>query len=159
MDALEHAGSPREVHWFLCSDGAASTTTVRTLLGLVRQTAGTIRRLGGAHDAGGAILDRVVALIEGSLFYPFFSTQDALFARSARGRVLRSRVGEVLDLVDLADRPTDQRSTYSLWEKQSASSVHRRSSPSTHVQGPEPRNRCPLPRTERRMSAVAGKPT
>jgi ABC-2 type transport system ATP-binding protein len=116
LDMLVHAG---EVYGFLGPNGAGKTTTLRMLLGLVRPTAGTIRILGTARKAGrGDPLARVGALVEGPAFYPFLSGRDNLRALATRGGVPRSRVGEVLELVGLADRARDRYATYSLGMKQ-----------------------------------------
>jgi ABC-2 type transport system ATP-binding protein len=116
VDLLVQAG---EVYGFLGPNGAGKTTTLRMLLGLVRPSAGTIRILGEVRRAGRADpLARVGALVEGPAFYPFLSGRDNLRALAARSGVTRSRVDEVLGLVDLTDRAKDRYLTYSLGMKQ-----------------------------------------
>jgi ABC-2 type transport system ATP-binding protein len=116
VDLLVQAG---EVYGFLGPNGAGKTTTLRMLLGLVRPSAGTIQILDEVRPAGrGDPLTRVGALVEGPAFYPFLSGRDNLRALAARGSVIRARVDEVLELVDLTDRARDRYATYSLGMKQ-----------------------------------------
>jgi ABC-2 type transport system ATP-binding protein len=119
VDSLDMRVRAGEVYGFLGPNGAGKTTTLRMLLGLVRPTAGTIRILGAARWPGrGDQLARVGALVEGPAFYPFLSGHDNLRALATRGSVQRSRVGEVLELVGLADRAGDRFASYSLGMKQ-----------------------------------------
>jgi ABC-2 type transport system ATP-binding protein len=119
VDRLDMLVHPGEVYGFLGPNGAGKTTTLRMLLGLVRPTAGTMRILGTAHDADRSDrLARVGALVEGPAFYPFLSARQNLRALAARGQVARSRIGEVLALVDLTERADDRYATYSLGMKQ-----------------------------------------
>jgi ABC-2 type transport system ATP-binding protein len=98
-----------EVYGFLGPNGAGKTTTLRMLLGLVRPSAGEIRR---------PPLARVGALIEGPAFYPFLSGRENLRTLARRARVPSERVAEVLDRVRLTDRAGDRYRTYSLGMKQ-----------------------------------------
>jgi ABC-2 type transport system ATP-binding protein len=98
-----------EVYGFLGPNGAGKTTTLRMLLGLVRPSAGEIRR---------PVLARVGALIEGPAFYPFLSGRENLRTLARRARVPDGRVAAVLDLVRLTDRAGDKYRTYSLGMKQ-----------------------------------------
>jgi ABC-2 type transport system ATP-binding protein len=116
VDLLVQIG---EVYGFLGPNGAGKTTTLRMLLGLVRPSAGSIRILGERRPARRADpLARVGALVEGPAFYPFLSGRGNLRALAARGGVARSRVDEVLELVDLTDRAADRYAAYSLGMKQ-----------------------------------------
>jgi ABC-2 type transport system ATP-binding protein len=98
-----------EVYGFLGPNGAGKTTTLRMLLGLVRPSAGEIRR---------PPLARVGALIEGPAFYPFLSGRENLRTLARRARVPATRVADVLHLVRLTDRAGDRYRTYSLGMKQ-----------------------------------------
>jgi ABC-2 type transport system ATP-binding protein len=119
VDALDMSVLRGEVYGFLGPNGAGKTTTLRMLLGLVRPTSGSIRVLGkDSHTQPADRLAQVGALVEGPAFYPFMSGRDNLRALATRGRVPRHRVGEVLELVDLADRAKDKYATYSLGMKQ-----------------------------------------
>jgi ABC-2 type transport system ATP-binding protein len=107
VDSVDLEVRSGEVYGFLGPNGAGKTTTLRMLLGLIRPTAGTIR-----------IGKSVGALIEGPAFYPYLSARDNLRALAVRAGVPRGRVGEVLDLVGLADRAGDRYAGYSLGMKQ-----------------------------------------
>ena len=105
---------------FLGPNGAGKTTTMRILTGLVHADAGTVEMLGkpfGSRDRHR--LFEVGALIESPSFYPFLSGRENLRALAAAGApVARTRIDEVLTLVNLQDRASDKVSGYSLGMKQ-----------------------------------------
>ncbi|ADD40524.1 ABC transporter ATP-binding protein [Stackebrandtia nassauensis] len=117
VDALDLTVRPGEVYGFLGPNGAGKTTTLRMLLGLIKASSGTATVLGrkpGTADH----LSRVGALIEGPSFYPYLSGRSNLRVMAKYAGVPDSRVSEVLELVDLAQRGKDRYSTYSLGMKQ-----------------------------------------
>jgi ABC-type multidrug transport system ATPase subunit len=106
-----------EVYGFLGPNGAGKTTTLRMLLGLIKPTAGTavvVGRQPGAPDS----LAQVGALIESPAFYPYLSGLDNLKVLARYTEIPRTRVDEVLEIVDLSDRAGDSFKTYSLGMKQ-----------------------------------------
>ena len=107
------------MHGFLGPNGSGKTTTLRTLLGLVRRNAGTMRILGeevphalpqvvepGRRDRG-----------EPAVLRQLLRPPHARSARD-RGRHPATRVDEVLETVGLRDRAKDRVKTYSLGMKQ-----------------------------------------
>ena len=106
-----------EVYGFLGPNGAGKTTTLRLLLGLVRPSSGTALVLGAAPGAPAA-LARIGMLVEAPAFYPYLSGRDNLRVFARYASVPPSKVDEVLETVDLADRAKDRAASYSLGMKQ-----------------------------------------
>jgi len=108
-----------QVHGFLGPNGSGKTTTLRTLLGLIRPGGGTMRLLGHAvPDEQPRVAGMVGAIVESPQFFAHFSARDTLSLLADAGRVPRKRVPEVLELVGLRDRAKDRVKTYSLGMKQ-----------------------------------------
>ena len=106
-----------EVYGFLGPNGAGKTTTLRMLLGLIKPTAGTAVVV-GRHPGDPDSLAQVGALIESPAFYPYLSGLDNLKVLARYTEIPRTRVDEVLEIVDLTDRAGDSFKTYSLGMKQ-----------------------------------------
>jgi ABC-2 type transport system ATP-binding protein len=116
FDMLVQAG---EVHGFLGPNGSGKTTTLRTLVGLVRADAGTLRVLGRPVPAGlPQISGRIGAMVEGPQSFPNFTARRTLQLLATIGRVASGRVNEVLDVVGLAERADERVRTFSLGMKQ-----------------------------------------
>jgi ABC-2 type transport system ATP-binding protein len=110
---------PGQVHGFLGPNGSGKTTTLRTLLGLIRPNGGQLRLLG--HDVPAAlpqVAGQVGAIVESPQFFGNFSARDTLSLLATAGRVPQPRVDEVLELVGLRDRAKEKTKTYSLGMKQ-----------------------------------------
>ncbi|MFC4104464.1 ABC transporter ATP-binding protein [Micromonospora zhanjiangensis] len=108
-----------QVHGFLGPNGSGKTTTLRTLLGLIKPNGGRMRILG--QDVPAALPDvagQVGAIVESPQFFPHFTAQDTLSLLAGAGDVAQSRVAEVLELVGLRDRAKERVKTYSLGMKQ-----------------------------------------
>src|SRR6266446_1008968 len=103
---------------FVGPNGAGKTTTIRLLLGLVRPSAGSATILGQPLTNLRSYLPRVGALIEAPTFYPSLSGRTNLEVLARLGDYPRSRVGQVLELVELSDRAKDPVRTYSQGMKQ-----------------------------------------
>jgi ABC-2 type transport system ATP-binding protein len=120
VDHLELEVPRGEIFGFLGPNGAGKTTTIRMALGLVRPTGGWVEVLGrdvARHRA--EVLPRVGALIEAPALYAYLSGRDNLRAfAAALGGVDRSRLDEVLEIVDLAFRQGDRVGGYSMGMKQ-----------------------------------------
>jgi ABC-2 type transport system ATP-binding protein len=86
---------------FLGPNGAGKTTTLRIMLGLVRPTAGTVTLKGEPYRKLEDPLRQVGAVLEASSFHPGRSGRDHLRVVAASAGVARSRVEEVLGLVQL----------------------------------------------------------
>ena len=113
-----------DVFGFLGPNGSGKTTTIRMLLGLIRPTAGRVVIFGmdTAYQLP-AILQRVGAIVETPVFYPYLSGKDNLLAVAAAtgmrsGKVYRHRVEEVLELVELRPQVNMAYRKYSLGMKQ-----------------------------------------
>ena len=120
LDGLDLRVPTGVVYGFLGPNGAGKTTTMRILTGLVRPDAGRVELLGRPFGRGDRRrLFDVGALIEGPAFYPFLSGRENLRALAATGApTSRTRVEDLLGLVNLADRAGDKVSGYSLGMKQ-----------------------------------------
>src|SRR5262245_22738560 len=119
LDGFDMTVEAGQVHGFLGPNGSGKTTTLRTLLGLIRPGGGTMRLLGHPVPADQArVAGMVGAIVESPQFFPHFSARDTLSLLADAGRVPRKRVPEVLELVGLRDRARDRVKTYSLGMKQ-----------------------------------------
>jgi ABC-2 type transport system ATP-binding protein len=119
LDGFDMVVEAGQVHGFLGPNGSGKTTTLRTLLGLIRPNGGRMRILD--HQVPAAlpqIAGQVGAIVESPQFFPHFSARDTLSLLADAGRVPPARVGEVLELVGLRDRAKDRVKTYSLGMKQ-----------------------------------------
>ncbi|WP_421733084.1 ABC transporter ATP-binding protein [Cellulomonas sp.] len=112
------------VYGFIGPNGSGKTTTIRMLLGLVRPTSGRAYLLGGAMpEAGGDVLPRVGALVEGPAFHPYLTGRanlgrlDASDA-TADPRTARQRADDALERVGLAAAASKPYRQYSLGMKQ-----------------------------------------
>ncbi|WP_170839496.1 ATP-binding cassette domain-containing protein [Micromonospora halophytica] len=108
-----------QVHGFLGPNGSGKTTTLRTLLGLIRADGGRMAVLG--HEVPAAlptVAGQIGAIVESPQFFPHFSARDTLSLLAGAGEVPATRVDEVLELVGLRDRAGERVKTYSLGMKQ-----------------------------------------
>ncbi|MFK3980087.1 ATP-binding cassette domain-containing protein [Micromonospora sp. NPDC050397] len=116
FDMLVETG---QVHGFLGPNGSGKTTTLRTLLGLVRADAGRMLVLGEpAPDRLPAVAPRFGAIVESPQFFGNFTARRTLRLLATAGDVPLSRVDEVLERVGLRDRSEDRVKGYSLGMKQ-----------------------------------------
>ena len=117
VDSLSLGVRQGEIYGFLGPNGAGKTTTLRMLLGLIEPTGGEISLMGSAPGSP-ETLARIGSMIETPAFYPFLSGHDNLRMLADYTGATRSRIGEVLEQVDLASRAKDPFRTYSLGMKQ-----------------------------------------
>ncbi len=116
FDMVVDAG---EVHGFLGPNGSGKTTTLRTLLGLIRPDDGSMRLFGETvPHALPVVITRVGAVVESPQFFPNFSGRRTLELLATVGGVDRARVDDVLETVGMRDRAKDRVKTYSLGMKQ-----------------------------------------
>ena len=119
LDGFDMVVEAGQVHGFLGPNGSGKTTTLRTLLGLIRPNGGRMALLGReVPQALPEVAGLVGAIVESPQFFGNFSARDTLSLLADAGGVERARVHEVLELVGLRDRAGDRVKTYSLGMKQ-----------------------------------------
>jgi ABC-2 type transport system ATP-binding protein len=119
VDGLDMVVEAGQIHGFLGPNGSGKTTTLRTLLGLVRANDGRMSILGQPVPAQLTdVAPRVGAIVESPQFYGNFSGRRTLALLARAGGLPATRVDEVLELVGLRDRDRDRVKTYSLGMKQ-----------------------------------------
>ena len=115
---LSFAAAPGRVTGFLGPNGAGKTTTLRAVVGLIRPTDGGATVLGRAYRELDDPARRVGAVLETSRFHPGRSGRNHLRALALAARLPRSRVDEVLGLVELRDAASRRVKGYSLGMRQ-----------------------------------------
>ncbi|MBB5110163.1 ATP-binding cassette domain-containing protein [Micromonospora echinospora] len=119
LDGFDMRVEAGQVHGFLGPNGSGKTTTLRTLLGLIRPNGGRMTILGQElPHALPAVAGQVGAIVESPQFFPNFSARDTLGLLAQAGELPKQRVDEVLELVGLRDRAGERVKTYSLGMKQ-----------------------------------------
>ena len=118
VDELTFSLRPGTVTGFLGPNGAGKTTTLRLLLGLARPTAGEALVFGRRYHELDSPPRRVGAVLESNDFHPGRSGRDHLRALALAAEIPRSRVEEVLELVELEGAATRRVKTYSLGMRQ-----------------------------------------
>ncbi len=95
-----------DVYGFLGPNGAGKTTTLRMCLGLIVPTEGVVELFGrDPMRAGAGALEGVAGFVEAPRFYPYLSARKNLELLAALdGGEARTRIAQVLDVVDLAPR-------------------------------------------------------
>lgn len=120
VDQLTFSVPRGSIFGFLGPNGAGKTTTIGMALGLVPPTSGTARVLGfDVRSNLTDVLRYVGAMVERPAFYPYLSGRLNLqvFARQV-GIEDESRVDELLDLVQMAERADANFGGYSTGMKQ-----------------------------------------
>ncbi len=103
VDDLSFAAKQGAVTGFLGPNGAGKTTTLKMLLGLVTPTAGSATIGGQPYAQLAEPFRHVGAVLESTGFYPTRRACDHLRVLATAAGLPLYRVGEVLDLVGLAD--------------------------------------------------------
>jgi len=115
---LSFAVSAGRVTGFLGPNGAGKSTTMRAILGLVRPTSGTTTVLGSPYRELHQPEKRVGALLETFDAHPGRSGRSHLRVLALAGGIPRSRVDEVLALVELSGAGRRRVKGYSLGMRQ-----------------------------------------
>jgi len=119
LDGFDMVVEAGQVHGFLGPNGSGKTTTLRTLLGLIKPNGGRMAVLGRAvPEHLPEVAGLVGAIVESPQFFGNFTAKDTLSLLADAGGVDQRRVYAVLELVGLRDRATDRVKTYSLGMKQ-----------------------------------------
>jgi ABC-2 type transport system ATP-binding protein len=118
VDDLSFSVSPGTITGFLGPNGAGKSTTMRAILGLVRPSAGTTAVLGKPYVQLSEPARQVGALLETFDAHPGRSGRNHLRVLALAAGIPRSRVEEVLGLVDLADAGGRRVKGYSLGMRQ-----------------------------------------
>ena len=103
---------------FLGPNGAGKTTTLRVILGLVHPTAGRATVMGRLYRQLETPTQQVGAVLEASDFHPGRSGRNHLRVLAAATGIPRSRVEEVLEVVDLQGAAGRRAGGYSLGMRQ-----------------------------------------
>ena len=106
LDGFDMQVEAGQVHGFLGPNGSGKTTTLRTLLGLIRPNGGRMTLLGQEVPAAlPEVAGRVGAIVESPQFFPQLHRAGHPVAARRRGRrAAGSGSTEVLELVGLRDR-------------------------------------------------------
>jgi ABC-2 type transport system ATP-binding protein len=103
---------------FLGPNGAGKTTTLRMLLGLAEPTSGEVLIFNRPYRELEKPIRYVGAMLEAGDFHPARSGRDHLRSLALAAELPRSRVEEVLDLVELEPAAGRRVKTYSLGMRQ-----------------------------------------
>jgi len=103
VDGLGFDVRPGAVTGFLGPNGSGKSTTMRMIIGLDRPDRGTATINGKRYVELRWPLREVGALLEARTYHPGRSAESHLTALAASNDVPRSRIGEVLAAVGLAD--------------------------------------------------------
>jgi ABC-2 type transport system ATP-binding protein len=118
VDNLSFSVQAGRVTGFLGPNGAGKTTTMRALLGLLRPSAGEALVEGERPVAMTEPLRTIGAALEATAFHPGRSGRNHLRVLAAAARFPRSRVEEVLELVELSGAADRRVKGYSLGMRQ-----------------------------------------
>jgi ABC-2 type transport system ATP-binding protein len=119
LDGLNLTVPEGGVFGFLGPNGSGKTTTIRCLLGLVRQTSGDCRLLGVDPQRELArVIGRVGSIVESPAFFLGFSGRRNLEILAQIQGIDRSAVRPALERVDLGDRAGDRVKKYSFGMRQ-----------------------------------------
>ncbi len=119
LDGFDMHVEAGQVHGFLGPNGSGKTTTLRTLLGLIKSDGGEMRILGSElPEALPKVVSQVGAIVESPQFFANFTARDTVSLLADAGDLPQSRVDWAFELVGLRDRANERVKTYSLGMKQ-----------------------------------------
>ncbi len=114
VDSLTFSVKPGQVTGFLGPNGAGKSTTMRLILGLDRTDAGAAMVGGAPYRSYRRPLHELGALLEARGLHPGRTGYHHLLWLAQTHGISKHRIGEVLDLVGLADVARRRAGTYSL---------------------------------------------
>jgi ABC-2 type transport system ATP-binding protein len=118
VDDLSFAVEAGRVTGFLGPNGAGKTTTMRALLGLLSPSSGEALVEGSPPATMRAPLGTIGAALEATAFHPGRSGRNHLRCLAAGAQIPRSRVEEVLEMVELGGAAKRRVKGYSLGMRQ-----------------------------------------
>jgi ABC-2 type transport system ATP-binding protein len=118
VDDVSFTAQAGRVTGFVGPNGAGKTTTPRVILGLIAPTSGTATIDGRRYHDLDAPARHVGAVLEDTAFHPGRTGRNHLRVLATAGSFPRSRVDEVLDLVDLSSAADRRVKGYSLGMRQ-----------------------------------------
>jgi len=118
VDDLSFTVREGAITGFLGPNGAGKTTTLRVILGLVHPTAGRATVMGRLYRQLESPTQQVGAVLEATDFHPGRSGRNHLRVLAAATGLPRSRVEEVLQVVDLQGAAGRRAGGYSLGMRQ-----------------------------------------
>lgn len=110
-----------DVFGFLGPNGAGKSTTIRTILSLIKPTAGEIHLFGKELSKNrNYILSKIGCIVEKPDFYLYLSAQKNLeiFGRVSGTNIIQNNIHQMLEFVGLKGREKDQVSGFSHGMKQ-----------------------------------------
>lgn len=110
-----------DVFGFLGPKGAGKSTTIRTMLSLIKPTGGELKLFGkDLSKDRNYILQRIGCIVEKPDFYKYLSAEKniEIFARLSGMNVTKSKVHEIIEFVGLKGREKDKLSGFSHGMKQ-----------------------------------------
>jgi ABC-2 type transport system ATP-binding protein len=118
VDGIGFEIAPGETYGLLGPNGAGKTTTISMICGILARDEGEVFVAGEPLDVGSTHAKRLVGLVPQELaIYPDLSARENLdyFGRlyGMHGKELRSRIGAVLEVVELTDRDRERTAGYS----------------------------------------------
>src|SRR3990170_7843192 len=118
VDDLSFTVKPGTITGFLGPNGAGKSTTLRAILGLVSPDAGRVAVLGKPYRELSRPIAQVGALLETFDAHPGRSGRNHLRVLAAAARIPKTRVDELLALVELTDSARRRVKGYSLGMRQ-----------------------------------------
>ncbi|MER5649385.1 ABC transporter ATP-binding protein [Streptosporangium sp. NPDC002524] len=118
VDGIGFSIAEGEVYGLLGPNGAGKSTTISMIVGVVERDEGTVVIDGQPHDARNTKTKALIGYVpqELALYQDLTARQNLWFFAQLyglRGRQGRSKVGEVLETIGLADRADEAVSSYS----------------------------------------------
>jgi ABC-2 type transport system ATP-binding protein len=117
VDGVGFHIAPGETYGLLGPNGAGKTTSISMIAGLLERDAGEVFVAGEAMSTTSTAAKRHIGLVPQDLaIYPDLTAREnlAFFAKLyGIGDVLKTRVGEVLEIIELTDRADDRTDEFS----------------------------------------------